>query len=77
MTDEDDAAFRRLERAVRKLTRMQREVLLMVRLDDLTYAEIAERLGIAPAKVERHFADAIYWLDRHLHSPEKPWWRFW
>ena len=77
MTDMDDAALRRLERAVRKLTPMQRDVLALARVDGLTYAEIADRLGITPAKVERHLADALYRIDRYLDPSVRPWWRLW
>ncbi len=77
MTDTNDETLRRLERAVRKLTPVQREVLFLVRLDDLPYSEVAERLGITPKMVERHLAVAIYHLDKELERPEKPWWKLW
>ena len=77
MTDTTDETIRRLDRAVRKLTPMQREVFFLVRIDGLTYPEITDRLGITPAKVERHLAAALYRLDKELERPEKPWWRVW
>ncbi len=77
MTDTNNETLRRVERAFKKLTPRQGEVLLMVRLDGLSYAQIAERLGITPERVERHFADALCNFDRHLNRPEKPWWRLW
>jgi hypothetical protein len=42
----DPVTLKRLERAVRKLPRLQREIFLALRLDDLSYDEIAERTGL-------------------------------
>lgn len=54
-----DAELVRLERRVRRMDATTRAVFLMHRLDSLGYAEIAERLGIAVAEVERRMAEAM------------------
>jgi len=67
----------RLMKAVSTLRPAEREVLMLSARDGLSNAEIAERLGITSAVVERRLADAIYRLDRALERQERPWWRFW
>lgn len=54
-----DAELVRLERRVRHMDATTRAVFLMHRLDSLGYAEIAQRLGIAVAEVERRMAEAM------------------
>ena len=72
-----EARLRRLEEAVSKLKPVQREVLLLCRQEDLTYHQIGERMEISRDAVERHLANALYELDRHMERAERPWWRFW
>lgn len=68
MTDHPDPdRLVRLEAAVRALPVLEREVFLAVRLDGLTYAEIARRTGLSPRAVERRFAEALTRLVRELH----------
>lgn len=66
-----------LERAFKRRRPKHRELILLARVDGLTYAEIAERLGIGVNEVERRMAKAIYSLDKALDRQERPWWRFW
>lgn len=61
----------RLERAVRRLPRLQREVFLAIRLEDLSYPEIAERTGLSVRQVERHFADSLVAIANALDSPKR------
>ncbi|MEP9358092.1 sigma factor-like helix-turn-helix DNA-binding protein [Sphingomonas sp. KR3-1] len=76
MTDDPDpVTMRRIERAVRKLPRLRREIFLAARLDDMTYAEIAERTGLAVRDVEQHLAKALASIDRRLSRPPRRWWR--
>lgn len=75
--ESEEARLRRLGEAVSKLKPVQREVLLLCRVEGLAYHQIAERLGISRDAVERHLADALYELDRRLDRAERPWWRFW
>lgn len=65
---------RRLRRAFAKLPPVTREVFRLHRVEGLTYAEIAARLGITAEAVERHVADALYELARRV---DLPWWKFW
>lgn len=68
MTDHPDPnRLARLEAAVRALPAIEREVFLAVRLDGMSYAEIAERTGLSPRAVERKFAKALARLVRELH----------
>ena len=74
----DDADIRRrLERAMRKVPRATREVFLAHRLDDMSYAEIADRTGLSVREVEGHMARAIIAIDRSLNGPPLRWWERW
>ncbi|WHU05017.1 sigma factor-like helix-turn-helix DNA-binding protein [Sphingomonas sp. NIBR02145] len=76
MTDDPDPmTLRRIERAVCKLPRLRREIFLAARLNDLSYAEIAERTGLEVRDVERHVAKALISIDRRMGKPPKRWWR--
>lgn len=55
-----------LQRAFDRLPPRQQQILLMVRVEKLSYAEIGERLGLRPRKVERLLAQALASLDRQL-----------
>lgn len=56
----------RLERALANLPENQRMVFLMSRMDDLTYAEIAERLEISIKAVEKRMHEALVFLRNVL-----------
>ena len=49
----------RMEAALLTLPRLTREVFLAHRIDDLSYAEIAEITGLNVRQIERKMADAI------------------
>jgi RNA polymerase sigma factor (sigma-70 family) len=71
----DDAELlSRLERAMRTVPRRTREVFLAHRLDDMSYAEIAQRTGLSVQEVERHMARAIYRLCREVDRGPLRWW---
>ena len=75
MTDKPDpATLKRLERAVRKLPRLRREIFLAARLDDMDYVEIAERTGITVREVERHIARALLSIVRRMDKQPRRWW---
>jgi RNA polymerase sigma-70 factor (ECF subfamily) len=46
----------KLEAALLTLPRFRREVFLAHRIDDLSYAEIAERTGVSMQRIEREMA---------------------
>jgi RNA polymerase sigma-70 factor (ECF subfamily) len=73
----DPAELARLDHALQRAPRRQREIFLAVRLDDLGYAEIANRTGLTVAQVERLFAEALTNLSRNLDDPRRHWWRRW
>ncbi len=50
----------RIEAALLTLPRLTREVFLAHRIDDLSYAEIAEIMGLSIRRIEREIANAIY-----------------
>lgn len=77
MTDDPDPeTTKRMERAVRKLPRLQRELFLAARLDDLSYLEIAERTGLSVGQVEREIAKALASIARRIARRPRRWWRF-
>jgi DNA-directed RNA polymerase specialized sigma24 family protein len=61
----------RLAEAIACLRPVEREVLLLRARDRLSHGEIAARLGIAPRKVERILANAIYKLMRSIDRQER------
>lgn len=76
MTDKPDpATLKRLERAVGKLPRLQREIFLAARLDDMDYVEIAERTGLSVREVERQIAKALLSIVRRMDKRPRRWWR--
>lgn len=63
-TDPPDAErLRRMQAVVQSLPRRQRDIFLAVRLDNMSYAQIAERTGLSRQAIQRHFADAL----SHIH----------
>lgn len=69
----------RMEAALLTLPRLTREVFLAHRIDDLSYAEIAEITGLSVRQVERRMADAIYGFHCALQGRPLPrrWWWGW
>jgi DNA-directed RNA polymerase specialized sigma24 family protein len=70
----DPELLKKLERAVWKLPRATQEVFFAHRLDDMSYQEIAERMGLTVRDVEGHMAKAIYRLCRELDREPRRWW---
>lgn len=56
----------RLEAGLKRMPKLRREIFLAIRLDDLSYAEIAERTGLSVKQVERHFAESLFTLHQAL-----------
>ena len=75
--DHDPDLLRRMEDAMRAMPKMQREIFLAHRLDDMPYGEIAERTGLTVRQVERHMAKALYKLVKQLDGEKLSWWERW
>lgn len=75
--DVDPAVLHRLEDAIRRLSRLQREIMLAVRLDDMDYAQIAERTGLSQRQVEAMMVRALINFQRNLADPDRHAWRRW
>jgi RNA polymerase sigma-70 factor (ECF subfamily) len=74
----DPDLLRRVEEAVGNLPRMQREIFMAHRLDNMTYEEIAARTGLSVHRVERHLARAIYKITKQVRRGRKlSWWERW
>lgn len=71
MIDPANDTFRRLERAVLRLSAETRQIFLAKRLDGLSYAEIARRTGLSVRQVERHMIKAIVVIDRELNCDSR------
>ena len=66
----------RLDIGLRRMPKMQREIFLALRLDNLTYKEIAECTGLSIKQVERHIARSMLTLlDAVDRRAPVPWWK--
>ena len=66
----------RLQGAFQRMPKLRREIFLAIRLDHLSYAEIAERTGLTVEQVERHFALSMLALRDALDErPPVLWWK--
>jgi RNA polymerase sigma-70 factor (ECF subfamily) len=66
----------RLEAALRRMPKMRREIFLALRLDDLSYEEIADRTGLSVKQVERHVARSMMTLHEAFERrPPLAWWK--
>jgi RNA polymerase sigma factor (sigma-70 family) len=78
MSESHDPEFlKRLEAALSNMPRLQREIFLAVRLDDLSYEEIARRTGLTVRRVERQFARSLYKLSKQIAGRRLSWWERW
>ena len=77
LADADPARLKQLERAFRRLRPKHQQIILLARVEGLSYAEIARRLGITVAKAEQRTARTVAALDRALDRPGRPGWWFW
>lgn len=76
MSREDRLRLWRAERAVDRMEEVDRTVFLAIRVEELSYPEIAARFGISIADVEWHFAGSLRVLTRTLDEKDPWWWRF-
>ena len=73
----DDDLLRRMEEAMLKIPKLQRDIFVAHRLDGQSYEEIARRTGISVHQVERHMARAIYKLAKQIDGRRLSWWERW
>jgi RNA polymerase sigma-70 factor (ECF subfamily) len=73
----DAVMLAKVEHAMQRLSRRQREIFLAIRFDNLGYPEIAKRTGLTVAQVERLFAAALINFMRNLDDTRRHWWRRW
>ena len=72
----DSEIIERLEAGLQRMPKLRREIFLAIRLDDASYAEIAERTGLSAQQVEQDFADSMLVLRNALDGgPLIPWWK--
>lgn len=72
----DSEIFQRLEAGLERMPKLRREIFFAIRLDNLSYAEIAERTGLSVEQVERHFAQSMLALRDALDgAPPIPCWK--
>ena len=67
----------RAERAVDRMHEMDRKVFLAIRVDEMSYSQIAERFGISVADVEAHFASSLRILMKAMDEKDPWWWKYW
>lgn len=70
----DPDLLRRMEEAMLNIPKLQREIFMAHRLDDMPYGEIARHTGLTVRQVERHMARALYKLDKQLRGRKLTWW---
>lgn len=76
MAREDRLRLWRAERAVDRMEATDRKIFLAIRVEELSYPEIAERYGITVAEVEWHFAGALRVLMIAMDEKDPWWWQF-
>ena len=74
---EDRLRLWRAERAVDRMEEMDRKVFLAIRVEELSYSEIAARFQITVAEVEWHFAGSLRVLMKTMDEKDPWWWQFW
>lgn len=68
---------RRFDRAMRRMRRPRRDMLLWKRKEGLTYDEIADLYGITPERAQEEVTRALIQLSRRVFGDPRPWWRRW
>ena len=66
----------RAERVVDRMHGMDRKVFLAIRVEELSYSEIAARFQITVAEVEWHFAGSLRVLMKAMDEKDPWWWQF-
>lgn len=67
---ENREALREVERALERMDGRRRRIFLLHRLEQLTYAEIAARVGMSEKGVKKQMAKALVELRRAVERPQ-------
>jgi len=74
MTDAPDADYlERLTEAISRLPRRQRDIFVAHRVHAVPSEEIARRVGLSVAEVERQLAAALRGIGRHMSGRRRRW----
>lgn len=76
MSREDRLRLWRAERVVDRMHGMDRKVFLAIRVEEMTYSQIAARFNISVADVEAHFAASLRIMMKVMDEKDPWWWRF-
>lgn len=68
------AILRRDRRALRRMSDLQCRIILAMRHEDTSIAQLIERYGISHEEIEAAFVEAILILMRAMDEHE-PWWQ--
>lgn len=68
----DHERLESLEAALLTMPRLRREIFLAVRLDAMSYKDVARLTGLSVRAVERQMARAIAHIGDHLRNGEAP-----
>ncbi len=77
MSREERLQLWRAERAVDRLHGLDRKVFLAIRVDEMSYSQIAARFDISVADVEACFAAGLRILMKAMDEKDPWWWKFW
>lgn len=69
--------IRRVEEGISRMKRLDREIFLAVRFDNLSYDEVAQRFGITTKRVERAIVKVLFVIRAARSEQLPPWWKFW
>ena len=75
MTDPTPKRLRQIERAIRKLPPLQREIFCAARFEDMTDEQIAERYGLTIPEAEALLQQALMNFMLQLDWKPKRWWQ--
>jgi DNA-directed RNA polymerase specialized sigma24 family protein len=76
MSREQRLQLWRAERVVDRMHGLDRKVFLAIRVDDMTYPQIAARFDISVAEVEARFAASLRIMMKVMDEKDPWWWRF-
>ena len=77
MNREDRLRLWRAERVVDRMHGMDRKVFLAIRVEEMTYPQIAARFNISVADVEAHFAASLRIMMKVMDEKDPWWWKYW